>query len=372
MEIHKIKTTNNLDIAQIKKTIQAGTEFLKRQLVAGKCGLSCFDSTGNLAFADEKGHLFSNFFLTKAIGEDLSESERALVLMRIHSEELDSAWGYAAGSYFKGPTNYPYIDADDTMLALRTIRKLNNFKRLDCLPIFYRKCLRFTSKGIHLEKGFITFPAIRRGTAIYDPSSNKEIRDKREKGFSRLGTRSNYHLAIKPNPRNNFEMHPEVNANVFLMLLDTDYEEYINPKLIRQCQAPEGYWYSYFYPGKYFGTNIFMELLAHIPGFENEIEKTIRFLHQQQAADGSWGDPYNSGLALQALGRHCPLDESLARGINYILIQQESDGAWKSEEIIWHFHEAADDVIIGKDVHKVITTASCISALKIILENYKS
>ncbi len=366
-----MKTLHTLAVDKLTTAIQAGTDFLKRQLVAGKCGLSCFDSAGNLFFSDEKGHLFSNFFLTKAIGEDLSESERALVLMRIHSEELNGAWGYSAGKYFKGPTNYPYIDADDTIMALRTIRKLNNFKPLDCLPIFYRKSLRFTNKGIHLEKGFITFPTVRKGTAIYDPFSNKEIRDKREKGFSRFGTRSNYHLVTEPSPGNNFEMHPEVNANFFLMLLGTDYEEYINPKLIRRCQAPEGYWYSYFYPGKYFGSNSFMELLAQLPGFENEIEKTIRFLHQQQMADGSWGDPYNSGLALQALGRHTPVDEHLARGIDYILKNQDSDGAWKSTETIWHFYEAADDVLIAKDVHNVVTTASCISALKIILENCK-
>lgn len=352
--------------AEINKVILDGTDFLKRQLAAGKCGLSCTNTSGQQTYSNEKGHLFSNFFITKAIGEDFTEAERSLILMRILSEEMNGTWGYSSGGYFKGPTNYPFTESDDTTFALRTLRYLNVYKPLTPLMHFHRRQWQFSTKGLRRYNGFTTFTVKKDNGKLFDIVTEKEVRDKHSKGFSRLGLKRRFKLVYQASSANNFEMHPEVNANIFNLLLGTDYDYLITADLIRQSQAEEGYWYSYFYPGKYYSTHVFLELLRHLPQFDSEITKSVQFLLKNQQLNGSWGNLYDSALALSALTWHSnpTSQESLRKGAEYLRSQQADNGAWQSDNVIWQFYEGDGDIWEARDVNHVVTTALCVAALK--------
>src|SRR5207244_5181384 len=121
--------------------------------------------------------------------------------------------------YYEGDNENPcFLDADDTAFALRTYRKLGIFKSQKSLLRYYRKQSFAWLRGKKYPEGFVTFATPQTPT-----------------------------LSLFPDSNSNFNLHPEVNANVFNSLLDTDYESLINPDVIVVSQSSEGYWRSYFY-----------------------------------------------------------------------------------------------------------------------------
>ncbi len=323
----------------INTAVKSGIIFIKQQLRAGQYGLSCFGSDGTPRFSNDRGHLFSAFFIAEAIADELSEVERAVLLMRLLTEEHEGFWGYSPRGYYKGPEDNPhFVDADDSAFALRTYRKLKVYKSPDRLLHFYRSKWQWPGQDRWWEKGFVTFATGKRP-----------------------------HLVIKPCEKNNFHIHPEVNANVYHTLFDTNFEKYINFDLIARSQSPHGYWHSYFYPGKYFSTYQFLSLLSHFDKLPQSKERGIQFLQESQNDDGSWGsnsDCYETALALKCLLLYCPPNKQIHKGIEFLLKTQQTDGAWLSERIIWEFYGQNEDVWQAKDTNHIVTTSLCLSAIK--------
>ena len=321
------------------QVIQRGRAYIQKQLLTGTYGLSCFGLDSTARFSNEKGHVFSAYFIADALIDSLGELERSLLLVRLMSEEVDGHWGYSPRGYYKGDSENPcFVDADDTAFALRTYRKLGIFKSQKPLLRYYRK-----------------------------QSSTRFRKKKHPDGFVTFATNRTPSLSLFPDSKNNFDLHPEVNANVFNSLLDTDYESLINPNVIVMSQSSEGYWHSYFYPGKYYATFHFLELLARVRFCEEQKEKGLTFISESQNQDGSWGEPgnpYETALALKSLGFHKIESAQSDKAIVYLIENQEEDGSWSTENVIWKFHERANDVWISRDTHKTLVTSLCISALK--------
>src|SRR5205823_14784385 len=87
--------------------IQRGSAYIRKQLLASDYGLSCFGSDSTARFSNEKGHVFSAYFLADALADSLSELERSLILVRLMSEEVDGQWGYSPRGYYKGDSENP-------------------------------------------------------------------------------------------------------------------------------------------------------------------------------------------------------------------------------------------------------------------------
>lgn len=317
----------------INTAIKSSTIFIKQQLRAGNYGLSCFGLDGTPRFSNDKGHLFSAFFIADAIADELNEVERAVLLMRLLTEEHNGFWGYSPRGYYKGPEDNPhFVDADDSAFALRTYRKFNIYKSPERLMHFYRK------KWYWQEKGFVTF-----------------------------ATKTRPHLRTEPCEENNFHFHPDVNANVYHALVDTNFEKYIDYDLITRSQSADGYWYSYFYPGKFYSTYQFLSLLHSFEKLSAAKEKGIQFLQKSQNNDGSWGnssDCYETALALKCLLLYLPPNKQIHNGIEFLLKAQQTDGAWSSERIIWEFYDQNNDVWQAKDANNIVTTSLCLSAIR--------
>ncbi|MGH7450943.1 MAG: hypothetical protein ACRENG_06345 [bacterium] len=321
------------------RAIALGTGFVKKQLVAGQYGLSSLTPDHEPGFGHDKGHLFSGYFIADALGKDLNEVERALLLVRLLSEELQGLWGYCSRGYYKIDDNPYFVDADDTAFALRTFRKLEVYKSPECLRHFFRERRWLSRKGMESEKGFVTFA---------DPHKKKPT------------------LVFAAKSENNFDLHPEVNANVFNALIDTNYDAWIDLGLISRSQSPQGYWHSYFYPDKFYSTFQFLELLRHFPGLSQEKKTGVKFLQSSQNPDGSWGDrgnPYETALALKGLAFHVPINEQFLQGIEFIVNSQHADGSWPNDNVIWEFHQD-NQTWQGKDTHRAVTTSLCVSVLK--------
>jgi hypothetical protein len=173
-------------------------------------------------------------------------------------------------------------------------------------------------------------------------------------------------FCVEPNAAANFEMHPEVNANVFLSLAGTDCSSWIERHIVSMSQADDGSWHSYFYPGKFYGTAMFMELAGLLGGFESECSRTVAFLTKAQNADGSWGErpgALETALAVKALRFADAGKEAAGRGCDYLLQQQGEDGSWVSDSVVWEFRASETDVWRSRDVNRVVTTALCTGEL---------
>lgn len=149
-------------------------------------------------------------------------------------------------------------------------------------------------------------------------------------------------LACRANHAANFDVHPEVNANLFHALLDTNEQRHISADLITQSQAPDGSWHSFFYPSKFYSTCHFMELIQRLGGFQPQSEKCLRFLTETQNTDGSWGDignPYETALTVRAFASHAPGAGEVSRGLDFLVAAQNDDGSWHGDKVIWDSHE---------------------------------
>lgn len=325
--------------ADCLSAIDRGTAFIKQQLHDGRYGLACCGSDGTARFSDAKGHLFSAFFIARALGSEITEVERSVLLVRIMTEEMNGHWGYSPRGYYKGDDDNPFfVDADDTAFALRTYRQLGVYQSPEPLLAFLRNKPWFRRNAVHSRTGFVTFAAKKHPT-----------------------------LAVERRNENNLEMHPEVNANVFNLFVDTDYDNLINWSLVSQAQSSEGFWYSFFYPSKFYGTMMFLELLKQFDVLAEETQRGLRFLEQSQNGDGSWGEvgnAYETALALNSLAFHESIDDRFLQGLTFIANRQNADGSWDHDGTIWEFHDVGNDVWRARDANRVVTTSLCVSALR--------
>lgn len=317
--------------------------FLKSRIGAGNYGLKCLGSDGSPRFSHDKGHAFSGYFLSRALGGEISEVERSILIVRFQSEEYRGLWGYSPPAPYVSPSHWKFlVDADDTAFVIRTCRALGLHKSSTRLFSFHRKIwLRVLAK-----KG----PEWLLGR--WGPKG----------GFRTFASRVRARLVFEPTPANNLQIHPEVNLNVFLALRETALEKTIDYELVRRSQHEDGHWHSYFYPSRYYGTWMALELIRDEPSLKPLRDRARRFLVSSQADDGTWGEDGNAYetalacLALQASGED--EDEGvLGRAIASLLDSQRDDGSWETDQDIWRFHASADDVWRAFDTNRVITTS---------------
>ena len=305
-------------------TASKAAAFLRRRLRSGAYGLACVGSDGAPRFADRKGHIFVAFFIAEAMAGLLDEIDRTLILARILSEENGGLWGYAPPGLGHDPRP---VDADDSAYVLRTLRQLGVNRRPERLLQFYRES----------ERLFVTFDT---------PGATA--------------------LATEPSPANNLLAHAEVNANVALALKGTDLEHLVNWDMLRQTQDEAGFWSSYFYPSKLFGTLLMLELLEGRQAFAGARDRAHAFLAGSQNADGSWGDggdPHETALAVAALAGYRRYAKAVQRGVDHLLSTMMEDGSWSSPATIW-FYKWPHDLWRAHDSDRAYVTARCLIALR--------
>jgi hypothetical protein len=221
-----------------------------------------------------------------------------------------------------------HVDSDDTAYVIRTLRRLGVNRTPQCLLRFYREP----------ERLFVTFDAP-------GPTS----------------------LTTEGSPRHNLLAHPEVNANVFLALKGTHFEQLINYDMLRQAQDELGFWRSYFYPSPLFATLLALDTLYGNPVFADISDGARAFIVGSQNSDGSWGtdsDPYETALAVAALAEHPAHAAAMRRGVEYLLSTMAGDGSWTSGTCAWEFHLDERDVWRAYDTHRAYVSARCTIALR--------
>ncbi len=313
----------------IRWAIDRAIGFLCRQIGSGRYGLSCFGSDDTPRVSHDRGHVFTGFFVAEALGDLITEQDRATLLARILLEETDGVWGYSPPGPLARAKQSPFIvDADDTAYAMRTLRRLGVERSTLGLMRFHRP-----------EAGC----------------------------FSTFDVKVEPRLVVEACLEHNLMAHPEVNANVFIALLGTNAERFINFNLVRMAQANDGHWPSYFYPGPLFATYLFLDLIRNLEEFADARRKGIGFLLRSQNADGSWGRPadvYDTALAVNGLVVSGEFGQPLVRGVNFLLKEMADDGSWHSGRCIWEFHAAEQDVWKASDAHGAFASALCTMALR--------
>jgi hypothetical protein len=319
--------------AEIESSIELSQRFLKSALRAGRYALACQGADGAERFSHNKGHLFVAYFLADAMAGAMDEIDRTILLTRILSEERTGHWGFSPGDLFYTPEQETFIvDADDTAYVLRTLRGLGAYRLPDSLLTY-----RCDQTG-----GFVTFRA-------------------------RGGLQNLAEIQTAPSFAGNFGVHPEVTLNVYSMLRGTNHETQIHWPIVQQLQHPEGWWYSYFYPGPFFGTVLACEFLRTDEFYRPHLARTVEFLARSQRPSGAWGetdDPYATSLAVRALAavdRDLPAVE---RGLRFLLSQQSADGHWQSSSVIWHFVGASGEEWLARDRDGALVTSAATIALR--------
>jgi len=315
-EAHSIVSTS-----QVNRGIKKASRFLTQKIRDNAYCLFATSSDGRPCPVEQNGHVLSSFFIVDAMKDTLSEGEEKIIINRIKQEERDGLWGDGL--------NAP-VDSDDTAFVLRMLKLLGK-------PISIEPLLRF-----------------------YHPPSSAF------KTF--LVSRGRAELVFEKSQQNNFGIHPEVNANVFTLLQGTSYEKHINYNLITRSQTGEGYWHSYFYPSRYYGTYMALSVIHNKSEYKKSESCGINFILRTQNQDGSWGSPADShetALALNALASCNRLGEAYQKGLLFLLNNQMKDGSWQTYGIIWEYVWRDDPKVVWKahDSNRIITTSLAVKAL---------
>lgn len=322
----------SFDLESCRRAARGAAHFLKDSILSGRYGLACRGSDGAVRFSHDKGHVFVGFFLARALGVDVGEIERSLLLVRILSEENEGLWGFSPPAPYVGPEHAHFVvDADDTAYVLRTLRQFGVNRSPARLLQFHR-----IGAG-----GFVTFAAKEEAALVFEPRFE-----------------------------NNLDLHPEVNANVFLCLEGTNFSPYIRFDMVSRAQSAEGWWRSYFYPSRYFATHLFLELAAGKDFLADAAERGVGFLLRSQGALGGWGDPadpYETALALAGLAAMGRFEEPYRRGARFLLGCRQEDGGWRTDRVVWEYHDRGGDVWRAFDEHRAMTTALVLWALRPLL-----
>ena len=157
---------------------------------------------------------------------------------------------------------------------------------------------------------------------------------------------------------------------------------------IRKQQESDGYWESYWWDGRVYGTCHAIKALQMAgldKGDKRRCHKAVQWLLRVQLKNGSWnngiagnGRPFHTALAIQALLSigESKIQEAVAKGINWLLQEQVDDGSWRSYAILrvphpwtlfpWeeHFLEQNNGTgVIVRDHLRQFTTATVLGAL---------
>jgi hypothetical protein len=313
-----------VDIGVVEEVKSAGIWYLRAKVANDSCYMRSLSSCGSQCPTDHKGHLFCYFFVTEAIATELSAQERSSILSRIDQEKRNGIWGYSVDA----PP-----DADDTTFVLRTLNNL-------CQTVDLTRLLETFLRD---DGAFVTFLS----------------------GMHREKKR----LAFDSSADNNCLVHPDVLANVYILLADTGQGTLIDEKLIQASQAPEGYFRSFFYPSRYYSTWMYLNLLEETGQLSDERNRAVRFILDSQNRDGSWGQPgnvYETALALNSIGREEIRLPRLQASTRFLLERQDIDGSWFTSQPIWVFRRNDDPLIdfVAYDSNRIVTTALSVRALK--------
>lgn len=315
-------TTNSAtDQDRVNAAIASAAAFLKQRLRSGDYALACRNSEGVAKFHHGTGHVFVAFFISEAMLGLLDEIDRTIMLVRILTEENRGIWAYSRA--------YDLPDADDTAFVIRTLQLLGASRTPECLMRFYREPERI-----------FAFAEVSGPAAALTRERSME---------------------------NNFQAQLEINANVFLALRGTRFEEFINYDALLQWQHDEGYFPSYFYPTKFHATLMVIDLLRGKSEYADASRRALAFIVRSQNADGSWGanrDPYETALAVAALaGQEEAYQPAMHRGMEFLLATLAADGSWSSKASIWEWL-GDEGVWYGLDEDRAFVTACCLTALR--------
>lgn len=153
---------------------------------------------------------------------------------------------------------------------------------------------------------------------------------------------------------------------------------------IRERQTEGGYWNSYWFHGKAYGTAHAIQALR-LMGDDNDIPRLIRakeWLENNQATNGSWQDngssnAFETALTICALlGTPSPPLPNIWHGVGWLLQQQRQDGSWASQPILqvpatseqapWERRNWTKQGLTGilvADHNRVFTTATVLKGL---------
>jgi hypothetical protein len=318
---------------RLNRAIKTAEKFLTNQVLSGKYGLTCLGLSGEPKFSNEKGHLFSIFFITEAFQDTIPELLRTVFIARILSEEQNQCWGYSPRGYYPGDDDNPFfVDADDTAFALRSLRQLGIYRQPDIL----KKFMVDTEVESTATRLFTTFKKSGKKTIQTSPSFD-----------------------------NNFGVHPEVNANIYHCLLGTDMQDLLSQVFVEKSQSREGFWPSYFYPNIYYSTHQFLQVLQKTEALSNSVKRAQTFILQSRGKPAGWSskkDPLTAAWAMASLFKTgIP---PLKTDVSDLIRSQKSNGCWKSDQVIWRFNDDKQDVWSAYDNNRIIATANCLVILK--------
>ncbi len=308
----------------IRHSITSGRDYLLTKITHDAAYLDCV-TVGPIPCPVQKwGNIFSIYFIAQALsGHFVSDVKTKMVIRLMHERRKPQwLWGY---------TDFVPKDSDDTSFALQLLLMLKQEIKMKDLQLFYQ------------------------------PKMN---------GYSTLLTNNDAQPEIDASEKNNFGIHPEVNANIFYLFQLLHLENKINYELLLKFQSPEGYWFGYFYPSKYYSTFLNMKVLCHTHRYQKHVDRGTHFIISSQHKEGSWGtpgNPYETALALNTLLTCSPKEKkSIKRGVSYLLLKQDKEGFWSSKEPIWFFIYKDNPMSIWSayDSEHVVTTALALEALR--------
>ena len=299
---------------RLSSSIALAQHFLIQQFEQGHDGLECTTIGKTRCPVSNTGKTIVGYYIQIALGDKLPASVAKKMLSRLSDERHHPKWLWG---YTKGTMS----DTDDTAYALQTLLQMKK-------PVQIRDFHDFLNSQHHAFKTFL---------------NDKKIG-----------------LASLPSEENNDGLHLEVNANIFYLFHLLNHQDMINYDLIIKQQSPNGSWEGYFYPGNYFATFMSMRLLCASQKYQPVIKKGLDFLYQSQHKNGSWGTPYDTGLALNTLLSCSTANQNvIQKGVEYLLGTQEPQGDWSNKNSIWFFVYEEDPLTIwiADDNWHTLTTA---------------
>ena len=105
----------------------------------------------------------------------------------------------------------------------------------------------------------------------------------------------------------------------------------------------KNHWSSYWWTSDVYATSFAIQALALHPEFKNRCETPALWLANEQVTSGYWSNPateepsaFYTALAIKALAAHDAkgFDKSIAKGVDWLLKNQMTDGSWLTSRIL--------------------------------------
>jgi hypothetical protein len=105
----------------------------------------------------------------------------------------------------------------------------------------------------------------------------------------------------------------------------------------------KNHWSSYWWTSDVYATSFAIQALAHHPEIKSRCESPALWLAHEQETSGYWSNPatqepsaFYTALAIKALHVHNAkgFDKSIAKGVDWILKNQMTDGSWLTSRIL--------------------------------------